>query len=274
MFVIITYLLLWILLIIITNCVLLFSIAYKLENKPQIQDLQFRFSKLRVYLFNCIHCSKMWVCMCTRRLFLRLLWSFGIKNGGWWRPYGRWQFLPFWFWWWLKWIGGGEVISLRLHERRNTNIETSTFQKFYFLSSNRKSDIDEDQKIKEILEPYEDLLEEGVEHIIGIPTPQELSSLFFEDVFIETFLKYIYFTLQSITLMIDSIKGGYFSSFQQIYNFFISSQTSMSVPHLTTWKPIQLKGRITPSMGTPRVPSGRQPNWFVYAFFWVRVAVA
>jgi hypothetical protein len=29
-----------------------------------------------------------------------------------------------------------------------------------------------------------------------------------------------------------------------------------------------------PSISTPRVPSGCQPNWCVYAFSWVRVPMA
>jgi len=59
---------------------------------------------------------------------------------------------------------------------------------------------------------------EGVEYInIETPTPHEFFLLFFEDIPIETFPKYVHFTFQSIILMIDCIRGEYFPSYHQIY---------------------------------------------------------
>ena len=93
--------------------------------------------------------------------------------------------------------------------------------------------MDEEEEIEVILEPWDDLLVEGIEHMnIGTPTPHELFSSFFENIPIETFSKYVYFTLQSITLMIDCIRGEYFPSFHKIYEinqFFVFSQTLMGV---------------------------------------------
>jgi hypothetical protein len=146
----------------------------------------------------------------------------------------------------LNELVGVEEFFQGVHERSNTNIQSSTFQEIYFLSSNAESDMDEEEEIEEILEPWEDLLVEGVEHInIGTPTPHEFTSSSFEDISIETFPKYVHFILQSEALMIDCIRGGYFPSFHQIHEaniFFVPSQTFMGVSQLTTWKPIQLRG--------------------------------
>jgi hypothetical protein len=88
------------------------------------------------------------------------------------------------------------------------------FQETHFLSSNGESDSDEEDVGEEILEPWEEVLEEGVEHVnIGGPTPSSI----FEDIPIETFPKYVHFNLQSLALMIDCIRGGYFPSYQQIH---------------------------------------------------------
>lgn len=69
--------------------------------------------------------------------------------------------------------------------------------------------MDKEKKIEEILGPWEDLLVEGIQHRnIGTPRPHEFSLSSFEDIPIQKFSKYVHFTFQSITLMIDCIKGG------------------------------------------------------------------
>jgi hypothetical protein len=101
-----------------------------------------------------------------------------------------------------------------VHERSNTNIRSSIFQETYFLSSNGEMNMDEEEGVEEILESWEDLLMEGVEHInIETPTPHEFSSSSFENISIETFPKYVHFTHQFITLMIDCIRGDIFLHF-------------------------------------------------------------
>ena len=129
-----------------------------------------------------------------------------------------------------------------VHERSDTYIGSSTFQETYFLSSNEESDIDDEKNLEKILESWEDLSVEGIEHMnIGTPTPHRFTSSFFEDISIEIFLKYVHFTLQSEALMIDCIRGGHFLSFYQLHEanyFFVPSQIFMGVPQLTTWKPI------------------------------------
>ncbi len=97
---------------------------------------------------------------------------------------------------------------------------------------------------------------EGVEDIkIGTPTPHEFSSSSFEDIPIETFPKYVHFTLQSITLMIDCIRGGYFPSFHQIYEtnpFFCPLSNlhgrftinNMEAHTIERWKKIQGKLKV------------------------------
>ena len=104
-----------------------------------------------------------------------------------------------------------------MHEKSDTYIGSSTFQETYFLSSNEESDINEEKNLEEILEPWEDLSVEGIEHMnIGTPTPHRFTSSFFEDISIEIFPKYVHFTLQSKALMIDCIRDGYFPLFHQI----------------------------------------------------------
>ena len=63
----------------------------------------------------------------------------------------------------LNELVGVEEFLQGVHERSNTDIESSTFQETYFLSSNGESDMDEEEGVEEILEPWEDLLVEGVE---------------------------------------------------------------------------------------------------------------
>ncbi|KAG0602172.1 hypothetical protein M758_11G164700, partial [Ceratodon purpureus] len=67
------------------------------------------------------------------------------------------------------------------------------FQEIHFLSSSGKSN--EDEVVGEdILEPWEDVLEEGMKHVnIGGPTPSSI----FEDIPVEIFSKYVYSNLQS-----------------------------------------------------------------------------
>ncbi|KAG0571690.1 hypothetical protein KC19_VG034300 [Ceratodon purpureus] len=60
------------------------------------------------------------------------------------------------------------------------------FQETHFLSSNGESDEDEEDVGEEIMEPWEEVLEEGVEHVnIGDSTPSSI----FQDIPIETFPK-------------------------------------------------------------------------------------
>ena len=92
-----------------------------------------------------------------------------------------------------EFLQGAHTRSLGLQETR-------------FLSSNGESDSDEEDVDEEILEPWEDLLGGGVEINIGNPT----SSSMFQDIPIETFPKYVHFNPQSLALMIDCIRGGYF----------------------------------------------------------------
>ncbi|KAG0572651.1 hypothetical protein KC19_VG113700 [Ceratodon purpureus] len=88
------------------------------------------------------------------------------------------------------------------------------FQETHFLSSNGESDEDEEDVGEEIIEPWEEVLEEGVEHVnIGDSTPSSI----FQDIPIETFPKYVHFNLQSLALMIDCIRGEYSPSYQQIH---------------------------------------------------------
>ena len=96
----------------------------------------------------------------------------------------------------LNELVGVEESFQGVHERSNINIRSSTFQETYFLSSNGKSDMDEEEDLEEILEPWEDLLVEGIEHMnIGTPTSHEFILSSFEDIPIETFPKYVHFTL-------------------------------------------------------------------------------
>ena len=113
--------------------------------------------------------------------------------------------------------------------------------------------MDEEEGVQETLEPWEDLLVEGVEHMnIGTPTSHDFFSSSFKDIPIETFPKYVYFTFQLTILMIDCIRGNiflHFTKFMKQTLFFVPSQifigvpqlTFIGVPQLTTWKPIQLK---------------------------------
>ena len=121
-----------------------------------------------------------------------------------------------------------------VHKRSNTHIVSSTFQETYFLSSNEESDMNEDEIVEDILEPWENLLVEGVEHMEIEPLkPHEFFSSSFEDIPIETFPKYVHFTLQSITLIIYCIRREYFPSFHQIHetkHFFVPSQAFMGIP--------------------------------------------
>lgn len=105
-----------------------------------------------------------------------------------------------------------------VHEGGVTSVEDSTFQETYFLSSNGDSDFEEEDGGDEILEPWENLIVNGVEHInVGTPShSHDFTSSLFEDIPIETFPTYVHFTLQSITLMVDCIRRAYFPSFQQI----------------------------------------------------------
>ena len=50
----------------------------------------------------------------------------------------------------------------------------------------------------------------------------------------------------------------------------LATRPSRLTPKKCINKSIWLATGGAPSMGTPRVPSGCQPNWFVYAFSWVR----
>ena len=88
----------------------------------------------------------------------------------------------------LNELVGVEEFLQGVHKRSNTNIGSSTFQETYFLSSNGKSYMDDEEEIEEILEPWEDLLVEGVENInIETPTPYEFISSFFEDILLRHF---------------------------------------------------------------------------------------
>ena len=102
---------------------------------------------------------------------------------------------------------------------------------------------------------------EGIEHMnIGTPTPNESMSSSFEDVPIETFPKYIHFTLQSEALMINCIRGGYFPSFHQIHeanpsfcplsNLHGRSTISNVETHtMERWKKIQEKLKVVEIFG-------------------------
>jgi hypothetical protein len=141
------------------------------------------------------------------------------------------------------------------------NVESSTFQEAYFLSSNGESDMDEEEGVEEILEPWEDLLVEGDSDInIGTPTPHGFSSSSFEDIPIETFPKYVHFTVESITLMIDCVRGGYFPSFHQIHEtnpLFCplsnlhgrSTSKNMETHTIERWKKIQRKLKVVEVCG-------------------------
>lgn len=112
---------------------------------------------------------------------------------------------------------GVEEFLKGVYERSNTNIESLTFQKTYLLSSKGGSGMNEEEGVEKILEPWQDLLVKYIEHMnIGNSTPHGFFSSSFEDISIETFPKYVHFILQSITLMINCIRGGYFPSFYQI----------------------------------------------------------
>jgi hypothetical protein len=50
----------------------------------------------------------------------------------------------------------------------------------------------------------------------------------------------------------------------------LATRPSRLAPKKCINKSIWLATGGAPSMGTPRVPSGCQPNWFVYAFSWVQ----
>jgi hypothetical protein len=50
----------------------------------------------------------------------------------------------------------------------------------------------------------------------------------------------------------------------------LATRPSRFAPKKCINKSIWLATGGAPSMGTPRVPSRCQPNWFVYAFSWVR----
>ena len=151
---------------------------------------------------------------------------------------------------------GVEEFLQGVHEKSNTNIGSSTFQETYFLSSNGESDMDEEEDLEEILEPWEDLSVEDIEHMnIGTPTPHEFTSSSFEDISIETFLKYVHFTLQSEALMIDCIRGGYFPSFHQIHEanpsfcplsnlHGRSTNNNMEIHTIERWKKIQGKLKV------------------------------
>jgi hypothetical protein len=66
------------------------------------------------------------------------------------------------------------------------------------------------------------------------------------------------------------------ANFQQTLEEIVSKSTLLATrpsrlaPKKCINKSIWLATGGAPSMGTPRVPSGCQPNWFVYAFSWVR----
>src|SRR5579875_2246792 len=66
---------------------------------------------------------------------------------------------------------GVEEFLQEVHENGLSSVKDLSFQETYFLSSNGDSDVDEEDGGDLILEPWEDLMVNGVENInIGTPT--------------------------------------------------------------------------------------------------------
>lgn len=95
-----------------------------------------------------------------------------------------------------------------VNEGGDTSIGISTFQETYCQSLDLKLDYDENDGGDKILDTWKNLKVIGEHHIdIGVSnSTYKLLLLLFKDIHIETFPKYVHFTLDFMNLMVSCIQ--------------------------------------------------------------------